>query len=265
MHPGPKHTRDNVTNEHSLLSLRRVRLASGIVMFVYLTQHLINHALGLVSLDLAERGLRVALLVWRNPAATILLYCAAATHFLLALWTLYYRREWHFPVIEIVRLATAFSFPMLLIGHAVTTRLGDALYNLHPSYALIVSNLAAQGNEGTQLAMLAPGWVHGCLGLWISLRRVVIMQRLKWLLIALMVLLPLAAAFGFLAMVREVATLPPTPAPSSQTLAAQASLSGWRDVMRNSYLWLIAAAFAAGRLRAFLLHRTHLPHRPTKP
>jgi len=245
-----------VTGEHSWLSLRRVRLASGLIMFVYLTQHLLNHALGLVSLDLAEHGLRFSLLIWRNPVATALLYGAAATHFLLALWTLYSRREWHLPLIEIVRLATAFSFPMLLIGHAVTTRLGDALYDLHPTYALIVGNLVAQGNEGTQLALLAPGWVHGCLGLWISLRRITLMQRLKWPLIALMILLPLAAAFGFLAMVQEVAVLPPIPVPGSQTLAAQASLTGWRDVMRNSYLGLIAGVFVIGRMRALFLHRT---------
>ena len=67
---------------------RRLRLASGLVMFVYLTLHLVNHALGIVSLDLAERGLGLALALWRNPLASFLLYGAAAVHVALALWTL---------------------------------------------------------------------------------------------------------------------------------------------------------------------------------
>ena len=36
---------------------RDIRLASGLVLFVYVTSHLVNHALGLISIDAAERGL----------------------------------------------------------------------------------------------------------------------------------------------------------------------------------------------------------------
>ena len=45
----------------SLARLRRLgardfRLASGLVMLAYLTTHLTNHAIGLISLDAAEAG-----------------------------------------------------------------------------------------------------------------------------------------------------------------------------------------------------------------
>ena len=40
-------------------TLRRLRLLSGIVMFVYIAIHLLNHALGIFSLALAETGLVV--------------------------------------------------------------------------------------------------------------------------------------------------------------------------------------------------------------
>src|SRR5439155_19487860 len=36
---------------------REARLASGLVLFVYVVWHLVNHALGLISIDAAERGL----------------------------------------------------------------------------------------------------------------------------------------------------------------------------------------------------------------
>ena len=232
-------------------SLRRLRLASGLVMFVYLTLHLVNHALGIVSLDLAEIGLRLAMVLWRNPLASFLLYGAAAVHVALALWTLYSRREWDLPWLEIVRLFAGFSFPLLLIGHAVNVRLGDAFFGLHPSYAAIITNLLAAGTQGLQLGLLAPGWIHGCLGLWITLRRFPTMHRLKPLLIALVVLIPLAAAAGFVRMAHCVAAMPQM-AVTPELVAEQQALARWGDIAMRAYLGAVAAAFLAGRARAFV-------------
>src|SRR5579871_3992038 len=74
--------------------LRRLQLASGLVMLTYLFLHLVNHALGIVSLDLAGRGLVLALRLWRSTPGTIALYGAASVHFVLALRTIYGRRHW---------------------------------------------------------------------------------------------------------------------------------------------------------------------------
>jgi hypothetical protein len=49
--------------------LRRLRLLSGLVMFAYIAIHLANHALGIISLSLAEGGLRLEVAFWRSPFA----------------------------------------------------------------------------------------------------------------------------------------------------------------------------------------------------
>jgi adenylate cyclase len=236
-------------------TLRRLRLASGLVMFAYITMHLLNHALGLVSLSLAEGGLRLALALWRSPPATLLLYGAAATHFSLALWTLYSRRDWNLPWIEILRLASGFSLPMLLIGHAVTTRLGDTLFAIKPSYAAVIANLIAGGTQGLQLALLAPGWLHGCLGLWITLRRFDAMQRIRYWLVAIVALLPVLAAGGFLRMATEVTDIAPSLPAGPDAVSAQAALAAWKSDLTTAYLGAILAAFALGRLHALVLRR----------
>src|SRR4051794_33664209 len=73
-------------------SVRRTfRMASGIILFIYIGTHLTNHALGLISLSTAEAGMGIAIEVWYSTLGTFLLYGAAATHFLLALWAVYER------------------------------------------------------------------------------------------------------------------------------------------------------------------------------
>jgi adenylate cyclase len=231
---------------------RRLRLLSGLVLFAYIAIHLGNHALGIFSLALAESGLRLAMVLWRSTIGTLFLYGAAMMHLSLALWTLYNRREWRLPWIEILRLASGFSFPLLLIGHAVSTRLGDALFAIKPSYALVITNLLVSGRHGTQLALLAPGWLHGCLGLWITLRHFPTMRKIKNALIALVVLVPLLAAVGYFRMAAEVLAIGLPPPAIPDEMFAQATLVAWKDDLTMVYLGAVLGAFLLGRLHAVL-------------
>lgn len=232
----------------------RLRLSSGLIMFVYIAIHLLNHGLGIISLAVAESGLRIEMVLWRNPIMTLLLYGAVAVHFLLALWTLYYRRNWRLPWAEVVRFASGFSFPLLLINHAVTARLGDVLFGIKPSYALIIANLLAGGRQGMQLALLAPGWLHGCLGLWITLRKFPAMQRIKPILAALVILVPLLAAAGFFRMTSEVSVIEVRPPTGSDALLHKIVLASWAGNLMKIYLGAVFGAFLFGRLR-FLWRR----------
>ena len=78
-------------------------MASGLVLFTYISAHLVNHALGLVSLAAAEKGLEYAIEVWYSLPGTVLLYGAALVHFLLALWSIYERRTFRLPPAELLR------------------------------------------------------------------------------------------------------------------------------------------------------------------
>ena len=199
---------------YGFFTLRRLRLLSGIVMFAYIAIHLLNHGLGIISLAVAETGLRFEMVFWRT-------------------------------------LASGFSFPLLLINHAVTTRLGDALFAITPSYSLIIANLLAAGRQGMQVALLAPGWLHGCLGLWITLRRFRAMQKIKPLLVALVILIPLFAAAGFLRMASEVLAIWPRLPTGSDALLHNTVLASWNAYLVKIYLGAIFSAFLFGHLNSF--------------
>jgi hypothetical protein len=228
-----------------LRSSRTWRLASGIVLLSYLCSHLATHMLGLVSLAAAEAGLRRTMAVWQSAPGTLALAGAFAIHLALALRTLATRRHWRLPPIEWLRLWAGFSLPWLLVGHVVSTRLANVLHGFEPSYAKVVSGLVAAGLEGWQIALLAPGWVHGCLGLWVGLRRWPPALRARWVLLAFLVAVPLLAAAGFLSMARELASGPLEPRVPIDPARA-AALLAWRDGLQYGYLSLVAGAILIG-------------------
>ena len=106
----------------------RLRLWSGCVLFLYVTLHLSNHALGLISLDAMEAGRVWFLRLWRNPLGTAALYTALLVHPLLALWSIYRRRTLRMPPWETTQLVLGLLIPPLLAGHIVGTRLAHEWY-----------------------------------------------------------------------------------------------------------------------------------------
>ena len=186
---------------------RDLRLGSGLVLFAYVTLHLADHALGLVSVNFAESGLRVAVAIWHSLPGTMLLYGGAAIHLTLAFVAVYERRTLRMPAAESVRIALGFGMPLLLIGHFAATRFAFEQYGLRSDYARIVWTLWTTDNEGRQLALLVPGWLHGCLGLNFAFHSRPLYQRLRPALFAAALLLPVLSGLGFLAMARELAAL----------------------------------------------------------
>ncbi len=60
--------------------VRRLRLASGLVLFSYIFLHFLNHSLGNISLEAMEQGAQWAEMIWRSEIGTVLLYGAFAIH-----------------------------------------------------------------------------------------------------------------------------------------------------------------------------------------
>jgi adenylate cyclase len=236
---------------------RDLRLGSGLVLFVYISAHLTNHALGILSIDLAELGLRVAVAAWHSAVGTELLYGAAAIHLTLAMIAVYERRTLRMPFAEALRIALGFAMPLLLIGHFATTRVGFELYGFDPDYHRIVRALWKSGSEGRQLALLAPGWLHGCFGLNFAFGRRPLYRRLRPVLFAAALLLPILAALGFLAMAHELGVLGVSHAAlavHAERIAPgpQTTLTHIRDGLLAAYAGLVGLVVLARSVRALL-------------
>jgi len=194
--------------------------------------------------------------LWHSAPGTVLLYGAALLHFSLALWTIYGRRHWGLPLTEWIRLWAGLSLPLLLIRHAVDTRLASSLYGFEPNYERIVIALITSGSQGLQLALLAPGWVHGCLGLWLRMRHHATARRAKAVLMFLLVGMPLLSAVGFFRMKQAVLATHAGPLhPDPKLVTHHLTLDTWRHDILMLYLSLVIGALVAGLLRNWLERR----------
>jgi len=256
--PGSK----QLLSRFSATKLRReLRMGSGLVLFTYITAHLFNHALGLISLNTAEEALGIAEDVWDSLPGTVLLYGAAGVHFLLALWSIYERRTFRLPPAELLRIVLGFTLPLILINHFAHTRLAYEVFGLPSDYTNVISNLWAVDSQGMQLGLLAPGWIHGCMGLHFAFGRRPLYRRLRLVLFAIALLLPVFSAMGFIAMGRELSTNAMAAAAAQEFLgpahaADRAGIARWHNGLLIGYFSLIGAALAARGVRNFLEHRS---------
>ena len=103
-------------------NLRQIRLATGLVLYVYVTLHFANHALGNISIGVMESGLAIQKLIWQSPPGAAILYTSLLTHMSLGFWALYARRRFHWTRLEATQLILGLAIPFLLTTHLIGTR-----------------------------------------------------------------------------------------------------------------------------------------------
>ena len=155
-------------------SLRQIRLATGLVLFTYVTLHFANHALGNISVEAMESGLLVQKAIWQSPPGTAILYLSLLTHMSLGFWALYARRHFRWTRLEATQLVLGLSIPFLLADHFIGTRVALSQFGIEKGYAAgiaqVLGQLAVPG--ALQAILLLIVWIHGCLGLhfWLRLK-----------------------------------------------------------------------------------------------
>lgn len=193
-------------SSRSTIWIQQLRLTTGCILFTYLTTHLLNHALGLLSLAAMEAGRQWFLVLWRNPVGTAVLYTALGVHFLLALWSLYRRQRLRMSLGEALQVLMGLSIPLLLATHVVGTRLAHQWFAVEDSYTYVVLALwRFRPDIGlTQALVVLLAWTHGCIGMYFWLRLKPWYDRAVAVLFSLALLLPVLALLGFVTAGREI-------------------------------------------------------------
>ncbi|MBI3709207.1 MAG: adenylate/guanylate cyclase domain-containing protein [Proteobacteria bacterium] len=203
--------------------IRTLRLATGLILFSYVTTHLLNHALGLVSIEAMEAGRLWFLAFWRQPPIALVLYGALLTHFLLALWAIYSRRRLlRMRAGEATQLILELMVVPLLAEHVVGTRVASAFHGLDDKYTYVLLAMwhFKPSQAAWQSTALLVAWTHGCIGLYFWLRLKPWWRRATPLLYAAALLVPVLALLGFAVAGRDASRLAADGEWLRQTLAS---------------------------------------------
>ena len=187
---------------------RGLRLGSGLVVAAYVTLHLANHALGLISIAAMERVREGMQALWGMPAMLALLYGSFAVHFALALGALYRRSTLRMPAWEMAQLVLGLLVVPLIAAHATGTRGARELLGVEVDYPLVLGAIWTDDfNLARQTLLLLVVWLHVVVGLHFWLRLRVWYPRALPYLYAAALLLPVGSLLGFVESGLEVRRL----------------------------------------------------------
>jgi adenylate cyclase len=149
------------------LIVRRSRTISGCILFFYVFTHLLNHSLGLISLDTMEQGRAIFLRFWRHDVLFYVLYGALSIHFLLGVYALARRRSFRMSRKEWIRNSCAVLIPFFLASHLSITLWGSRFLGLNDSYAFMIISTYIFDPFGYIILglMLMLVWTHGSIGI----------------------------------------------------------------------------------------------------
>jgi adenylate cyclase len=189
------------------LTVRRLRLYSGLVLMTFVASHLVNLGLGLVSLAAVETWHQTFIGVWQTRIGEALLGLSALIHTFFGLWSIAARRTLAMSSRDVVQLMLGISVPALLVGHVLATRVtGEMVADFNPSYAFILSVywgyapvLAFQ-----QLLLVVVVWVHGAIGLYSWMVLQTWWKRVGGFILPFLFAVPIVALLGFVETGKEV-------------------------------------------------------------
>jgi adenylate cyclase len=231
---------------------RSARLWSGLILMLFVTSHLLNHALGIFGVAVMSEVQEWRSGFWRSWPGSFLLIGAAGVHVALSLRRVLGRRTWKMPAMEAFQIALGILIPFLLLGHVVSTRVLSSLVNIDDSYVNVLRQLWP-ANAVAQSAALLVVWGHGIIGLYYAFHVKRWFRPLQIPFAILAALVPVLALAGFAAAGREAAILSaPTDVWTAEQLRLQAA------VLANSRRVILAVFGLALAFITFRMIRARL-------
>ena len=243
---------------------RRLRLASGLILLLFVAGHLCNLAFGLVSVEAMEQWRGMLLMPWQTSPGQALLLVAAVIHAGLGLASLASRHSLAMSRTDWVQLILGLATPPLLANHVVGLQVTSdlvPLFSADYAYVLAVYWKYAPLFALQQLLVVVIVWVHGAIGFYSTLVLKPVWPRLAPLVIPILFAIPILALLGFAhageAVLTRLATDAGWRALIEQNLLIRQAMGHRLGVIQQGIFLVygVAVAFAAAVLAANILRR----------
>ena len=244
---------------------RTLRLTTGLILFAFITMHLLNLSMGLISLEALESSRPYFMGLWSNPVVGPLLLAAMLIHLALGLMALYKKNTLRMKAYDAVQFASALLIMPLLIPHILGLTYGAELFGAPPSYERLLMLFWVQAPmEGLrQVLLVAAVWIHGCVGLFTWMRLKVWWPSVSPLAYPLAVAIPVLALLGFveagntvIASAMEGTSTLAQPSPPDDGMSMEERFIHYNSV-KWTILWSYMGLVAAVLIARFVRLRSH--------
>jgi len=247
--------------------LANLRLGSGIILFIYIGTHLVNHSCGLASLETLNSGRDIFVTVWRSWPGTILLYGALLTHITLFFISLYIRRTFRLKPREYFQIFSGLAIPFLLVEHILGTRGLNVAFQVNDNYLyeILVLWVYAPEKGVLQMVLIAIVWLHGCIGLHFWLRLKPHYRRFAPIGLTFAIIIPAMGLGGFISSGQEIEILRKSALWMENTSQginwpddiAVAWVSNWKILFWKVFGGLVILTITANRFRWLINYHSH--------
>ncbi len=190
-----------------LASMRlRAMIVTGMIMFLFISMHLANLALGLISVQVMEDWRWTLTGVWTSfPPLKMALSVSLAVHFLLALLSLFLRNTLRVPAYDMAQMVAGVMIIPLLAPHVFGVMAAEEL-GLRTNYALVLNHfwVVSPAAGLMQIVMLVVAWIHGAIGVFTWLQSRDGSARVMRVFYPFVVALPILAMLGYVEAGRQV-------------------------------------------------------------
>ena len=202
-----------MSTDKTRITLPIIRLVSGLIVMFYAFGHLLNHALGLISIEAMEQGRVLFSNIWRSPLLYWVVPVALLAHIVTAVWTLLAKKTLKkMSKGDIFQTALGFIIPFMLFQHITGTRYVYHQFGVEASYTkyfYIASNHPEMGETGPMVmkillsVMVVFVWYHSCMGMdkWLRLKEWYKKIWSYWFSLA--ILTPVLSILGFIVGFKE--------------------------------------------------------------
>jgi adenylate cyclase len=257
-----------MTSFNARILRNNLRLASALILLLFVVCHLTAHALLLVSLERAEATLNILMYPWRTSIGTAILVSALLVHYLNALWSIYVRRSLRLSRWELWQLGLGLCIPLLLMLHVTSTRIAESLLGTtsHYSSVLVVQWVLSPWLGALQATAVLTVWMHACLGIHFWLRTKTWYVHWRPLSVGFGLLLPTLALSGYVAAGNQVLRDANSPQfvrlsleGSNLTERKRAEIGQIARIGSATYLALVLVPFFGRGLRGWRYRRRQRP------
>lgn len=247
----------------------RIRIASGLVLMLYVALHLLNLATVLISLDAYEAFQQTRLYVVRSNVGTAVTGLALTAHMVLSLGKVALARSLRMPLRDAIQIVFGLIIPLILVSHVIYTRAAHEVLGVQTMLGYVNTLIWTSWDGWMQALLVVITWVHGGIGLHMWLRMTAWWRAVLPWMIGIGVLIPTLALVGFVVSARIIDGFLQDPRalslahnawrwPDGNGFAQLAQMDAFATQAVWAVLGLAVAVFCARRLLAAVRKPIHV-------